>query len=216
VGWDACSAALRWAAGDHAFARGPRLHRPVSRATGDRRDARRRGAAQTASWSVSITRGFRTSSGCARGCVRAPAARSGRRGDGGQLRYAGGVRFGPSTTERARLRSVLARLERPRAARSRVRRAQPVVAVDVDTTAVLADRCATPCSATSHCSMGRRGLLCGGPGEARPSQQLLGGHTPSEVCRRAPAAASRWPRGPGFDLSRLTGRRRTLILTRSV
>jgi bifunctional non-homologous end joining protein LigD len=55
-----------------------------------------------------------------------------RRGHGGQLRYAGGVRFGLSTTERARLRAVLERLERPRAARSRVRRVQPVVAVDVD------------------------------------------------------------------------------------
>ena len=55
-----------------------------------------------------------------------------RRDDGGQLRYAGGVRFGLSTTERARLGSVLKRLERPRAARSRVRRVQPVLAVDVD------------------------------------------------------------------------------------
>jgi bifunctional non-homologous end joining protein LigD len=52
--------------------------------------------------------------------------------DGGQLRHAGGVRFGLNATERARLRAVLARLERPRAARSRVRRVQPVVAVDVD------------------------------------------------------------------------------------
>jgi hypothetical protein len=42
-----------------------------------------------------------------------------RRGDGGQLRYAGGVRFGLSTTERARLRAVLTRLERPRARRAR-------------------------------------------------------------------------------------------------
>jgi bifunctional non-homologous end joining protein LigD len=55
-----------------------------------------------------------------------------RHGDGGQLRYAGGVRFGLSTTERARLRAVLERLERPRATRSRVRRVQPVLAVDVD------------------------------------------------------------------------------------
>ena len=55
-----------------------------------------------------------------------------RRGDGGQLRYAGGVRFGLSTTERARLRSLLGRIERPRATRSRVRRVQPVLAVDVD------------------------------------------------------------------------------------
>jgi ATP-dependent DNA ligase len=42
-----------------------------------------------------------------------------RRGDGGQLRYAGGVRFGLSPTDRARLRSVLERLERPRARRAR-------------------------------------------------------------------------------------------------
>jgi hypothetical protein len=55
-----------------------------------------------------------------------------RRGDGGQLRYAGGVRFGLSPSERARLRSVLERLELRRPARSRVRRLQPVVAVDVD------------------------------------------------------------------------------------
>ena len=55
-----------------------------------------------------------------------------RRGDGGQLRYAGGVRFGLSTTERARLRSLLGRIERPRATRPRVRRVQPVLAVDVD------------------------------------------------------------------------------------
>jgi ATP-dependent DNA ligase len=55
-----------------------------------------------------------------------------RRDDGGELRYAGGGRFGLSTTQRARLRSVLERLERPRAARSRVRRVQPVLAVDVD------------------------------------------------------------------------------------
>jgi bifunctional non-homologous end joining protein LigD len=55
-----------------------------------------------------------------------------RRDDGGQLRYAGGVRFGLRPTERARLRSVLERLERPRAARSRVRPVRPMVAVDVD------------------------------------------------------------------------------------
>jgi ATP-dependent DNA ligase len=55
-----------------------------------------------------------------------------RRDDDGQLRHAGGVRFGLNPTERARLRAVLARLERPCAARSRVRRVQPVVAVDVD------------------------------------------------------------------------------------
>ena len=55
-----------------------------------------------------------------------------RRDDGGQLRHAGGVRFGLNPTERARLRAVLARLERPRAPRSRVRRVQPMVAVDVD------------------------------------------------------------------------------------
>jgi bifunctional non-homologous end joining protein LigD len=55
-----------------------------------------------------------------------------RRGDGGRLRYAGGVRFGLSPSERARLRSVLERLELRRPARSRVRRLQPVVAVDVD------------------------------------------------------------------------------------
>jgi bifunctional non-homologous end joining protein LigD len=55
-----------------------------------------------------------------------------RRDDDGRLRYAGGVRFGLNPTERARLRSVLERLERPRAARSRVCRVQPVVAVDVD------------------------------------------------------------------------------------
>jgi bifunctional non-homologous end joining protein LigD len=55
-----------------------------------------------------------------------------RRGDGGQWRYAGGVRFGLRTTERARLRSVLERLERPGAGRSRVRRVQPLLTVDVD------------------------------------------------------------------------------------
>jgi hypothetical protein len=60
------------------------------------------------------------------------SSRSRAAGDGSQLRYAGGVHFGLGRTDRARPRSVLERLERPRAARSRVRRVQPVVAVDVD------------------------------------------------------------------------------------
>ena len=38
-----------------------------------------------------------------------------RRSKGGQLRYAGGVRFGLSMTERTRLRALLERLEHPRA-----------------------------------------------------------------------------------------------------
>jgi len=55
-----------------------------------------------------------------------------RRDHDGELRYAGGVRFGLRAAERARLRGLLIDLERLRARRARVRWVRPLVEVDVD------------------------------------------------------------------------------------
>jgi hypothetical protein len=49
-----------------------------------------------------------------------------------QLRYAGGVRFGLTAADRARLRGVLERVQESRSGRSRVRPVRPVIQVDVD------------------------------------------------------------------------------------
>jgi bifunctional non-homologous end joining protein LigD len=50
----------------------------------------------------------------------------------GQLRYAGGVRFGLTASERVRLRGVLKRLEEPHSGRAYVRPVRPLILVDVD------------------------------------------------------------------------------------
>jgi bifunctional non-homologous end joining protein LigD len=49
-----------------------------------------------------------------------------RRDERGQLRYAGGVRFGLSGPERPRVRAALEQLEQPGSKRSRIRRVRPV------------------------------------------------------------------------------------------
>jgi bifunctional non-homologous end joining protein LigD len=55
-----------------------------------------------------------------------------RRDLSGQLRYAGGVRFGLGSGARARLRAILERIEQPSSHSARVHRVQPVIDVDVD------------------------------------------------------------------------------------
>jgi bifunctional non-homologous end joining protein LigD len=55
-----------------------------------------------------------------------------RRDDAGVLRYAGGVRFGLSADDRARLRTLLRDIEQPSSRRSRVRRVHPVLEVEID------------------------------------------------------------------------------------
>jgi bifunctional non-homologous end joining protein LigD len=55
-----------------------------------------------------------------------------RRDAAGVLRYAGGVRFGLSADDRARLRALLQDIEQPSSRRSRVRRVDPVLEVEVD------------------------------------------------------------------------------------
>jgi ATP-dependent DNA ligase len=55
-----------------------------------------------------------------------------RRDDSGVLRFAGGVRFGLTTEGRARLRTLLGRVEHASSHRSRARKVSPVIEVDVD------------------------------------------------------------------------------------
>jgi hypothetical protein len=55
-----------------------------------------------------------------------------RRDEEGLLRYAGGVRFGLSSEGRARLCTLLTRIEQPCSRRSRVRNVSPLIEVDVD------------------------------------------------------------------------------------
>ena len=55
-----------------------------------------------------------------------------RRDPSGALRYAGDVRFGLDSADRARLGTILERIEQPCSHRARVRRVPPLVEVDVD------------------------------------------------------------------------------------
>jgi bifunctional non-homologous end joining protein LigD len=55
-----------------------------------------------------------------------------RRDGAGTLRYAGGVRFGLTAHDRRGLRTLLERIEQRHPHRSRIRRVEPVIVVDVD------------------------------------------------------------------------------------
>jgi hypothetical protein len=71
-----------------------------------------------------------------------------RRDADGRLRYAGGVRFGLTASERACLRGVLKRLEEPVSGRANVRPVRPLIQVDVDYHGQPGGPLRDPCCAT--------------------------------------------------------------------